>query len=84
MNPAELKMQPTIHHKEKPDIYRLHVQPGRSNVLWVAFSIPPGSLSPGNTLYSVQNNDFHAVAFPFSACFLALKCFFNTVRVVLA
>jgi hypothetical protein len=37
MSPTELKMQPTIHLQSKPgDI---------ANVLWVAFSIPSGSLS---------------------------------------
>jgi hypothetical protein len=37
-------MQPTIHQEENPHFYRLHVQGLRSNVLWVAFSISPGSL----------------------------------------
>jgi hypothetical protein len=38
---GELKMQPTIHQEKQPNIC-----PGlRSNVLWVAFSIPPNSLS---------------------------------------
>jgi hypothetical protein len=35
-------MQPTIHLE---GIYRVHIQLYVPNVLWVAFSIPPGSLS---------------------------------------
>jgi hypothetical protein len=41
MSPAEYKMQPTIHWERKAGYGRGKYLP---NVLWVAFSIPPGSL----------------------------------------
>jgi hypothetical protein len=44
MSPTELKMQPTIHLERKLDMNAVYIQLYLTNVLWVAFSIPLGSL----------------------------------------
>jgi hypothetical protein len=44
MSPTELKMQPTLHFRKKLAI-EIKISSFLENVLWVAFSIPPGSLS---------------------------------------
>jgi hypothetical protein len=65
ISPTELKMQPTIHLLSKPGytglsepadqnimvIVRAHIQVRVANVLLVAFSISPGSLSLVKYLY---------------------------------
>jgi hypothetical protein len=45
MSQTELKMQPTIHLERKAGYDAVNVQLYLPNVLWVAFSIPSGSLS---------------------------------------
>jgi hypothetical protein len=44
MSPSELKMQPTLHFR-KSWLLKLKYRAFFENVLWVAFSIPSGSLS---------------------------------------
>jgi hypothetical protein len=56
MSPTELKMQPTIHLKRKAGYGRCDIQLYLPNVLWVAFSIPSGSISLVKTLY---NKNYH-------------------------
>jgi hypothetical protein len=45
MNPTELKMQPTIHLQSLLGYLFLNSHVNFGNVLWVAFSTLPGSLS---------------------------------------
>jgi hypothetical protein len=45
MSPMELKMHPTLRLQNKPGYCPRLIQLCFANVLWVAFSIPSGSLS---------------------------------------
>jgi hypothetical protein len=76
MSPTTLKMQPTIHSQnlKKSRILKLKYPAFFHNVLWVAFSMPSGSLSlvkyPPKNLFacsfffvSVKNSNVYFVSF---------------------
>jgi hypothetical protein len=64
MSPTELKMQPTIHLQGKPGYGRGKFHVNFANILWVAFSIPSGSL------LSLVKYPVHIFEFLLKKCFI--------------